>query len=258
MMDYVTISSLGVGAVGTVDLIRMKSTGLQYALKTVSKRSRNYRADQVEKEIKAGKMIQHENVGGAQSTWEDENNIYLLMEYIGGWDLFSLLDSLNGPMTERMCRSIFRQVVEATVFLHHRGIAHRDIKLDNIMVDLKFKTKLIDFGLCETVEASQCVDHVGSAEYCAPEISGRGPKYNGFQADVWSLGIVLFAMLHSCFPYTKVQLNRMKMGCSIPVPFGTSAISSSVKDLIRSMLQTDPKKRPTIEQISQHEWIQIP
>eukprot|EP01119_Soliformovum_irregulare_P021382 TRINITY_DN7107_c0_g1_i1.p1 TRINITY_DN7107_c0_g1~~TRINITY_DN7107_c0_g1_i1.p1 ORF type:complete len:317 (-),score=40.06 TRINITY_DN7107_c0_g1_i1:125-1075(-) len=246
------IKHLASGSMGTVDLVQIGGTN--YALKTISKTGKGYRADYVRKERKAGALLCHPNLVDMERSWEDDDNVYLLLGYVEGWDLLGLVEARNGDIEEDDCRYIFRQIIEGVAFLHVNGVAHRDLKLDNIVVDYAMHAKIIDFGFCELSNAHQCTTRVGSEEYCAPEIA-RSNWYNAYQADVWSLGIILFAILHGVFPFSISTVRRIKMGYTVPIPFGLSKTSFSARSLIESMLNVNPKKRPTIQEILNHEWL---
>lgn len=251
-MEFVTVRNLGTGGVGSVDLINVD--GNNYALKTIAKKGHNYYPEHVANEIKAGRLAQHSNIAALYKNWEDKQNVYLLMEYVNGWDLFGLIDSLNGSISEKSTRQIFRQIIEAIKHLHSKGIAHRDIKLDNIMVDAKLKVKIIDLGLCQVSNATRCSEKSGSPEYWAPEVTGMG-RYNALHADIWSLGIVLYAMLYGSFPFTTTDINKIRIGSPIRLPFHASPdVSVEAKNLISSLLQSNPKRRISVDEILNHEF----
>lgn len=256
--DVVFVKHLGSGSMGSVDLVDI--SGQSYAMKTISKNRKGcFQRDSIAKEIAAGKL-NHRNIISISHHWQDKENTYLLMDYVNGCDLYDLLKTNDAPLPEQVAFHIFKQILDAMGFLHTTGIAHRDLKLDNIMVNTVqgkpfLQVKVIDFGLCETENADECRGWVGSAEYCAPEISSRY-VYDGFQADVWSLGIVLFALLFGTFPYSVSDLNHIKMGWFVPIPFDPhSDVSESARCLLESMLSVDPDRRPTISEIMRHNWM---
>jgi len=243
---------LASGSMGSVDLVQLDHK--LWALKTISKIRDNYRPNYLEKEIEAGQIVNHPNIVGLERQWEDDENVYLLMEYVDGQDLLEFIEA-EGQVSEDDGRIIFHQLVDAVASFHSQGIAHRDLKLDNIMINLKLQTKIIDFGLSETSNAHRCLDKVGTDEYCAPEVANKKP-YNGFRADIWSLGVVLYATLFGTFPFSSNSLKRLRMGWAVPIPFDLPEVSFEAKTLIQRMLHVDPKKRPTIEEIANDEWLQ--
>eukprot|EP01119_Soliformovum_irregulare_P010550 TRINITY_DN2600_c0_g1_i1.p1 TRINITY_DN2600_c0_g1~~TRINITY_DN2600_c0_g1_i1.p1 ORF type:complete len:277 (+),score=77.72 TRINITY_DN2600_c0_g1_i1:102-932(+) len=246
------VTHLASGSMGSVDLVQFEQK--LWALKTISKIEESYRPNYLEKEIEAGQMVNHPNIVGLEREWEDDENVYLLMEYVEGQDLLEFIET-EGDVSEDDGRIIFQQLVDAVASLHSQGIAHRDLKLDNIMINLKLQTKIIDFGLSEISNAHRCLDKVGTDEYCAPEVSNNKP-YNGFRADIWSLGVVLYAVLFGTFPFSSSSLKRIRMGWAVPIPFDIPDVSFEAKALIQRMLNVDPKKRPTIEEIANDEWLQ--
>jgi len=119
-------------------------------------------------------------------------------------------------------------------------------------------SKIIDFGLCETEGAVKCRDRVGSIEYCAPEVYEPNKPYNGFLSDIWSSGVVLYTMLFGGFPYNHDDCEDLRDGMEVSVIFPRFvSVSAAAKDLIKKMLQVNPEKRITLEEIKQHEWLQV-
>eukprot|EP01119_Soliformovum_irregulare_P001245 TRINITY_DN10970_c0_g1_i1.p1 TRINITY_DN10970_c0_g1~~TRINITY_DN10970_c0_g1_i1.p1 ORF type:complete len:302 (-),score=61.82 TRINITY_DN10970_c0_g1_i1:63-860(-) len=253
------VKHLGKGSMGWVDLVDVN--GKPYALKTISKKASSYTRGFIKKEIIAGNL-NHPNIAPTIEDWEDDENAYLLMEYVDGCDLYELLQLHQGALSEGGAREVFIQIIQAMTVIHANGIAHRDLKLENIMVAMssnaEFEVKIIDFGLCEVYNAGQCEGYVGSAEYCAPEIATRS-TYDGYLADVWSLGIVLFALLFGAFPYHKKDLHCIRLGWPAPeIPFDEdSRVSSLARGLIQDMLSLDPTKRPSIQEIAECEWLMM-
>jgi len=147
-----------------------------------------------------------------------------------------------------------------------KKVAHRDIKLDNILLDSKGNTKIIDFGLAsmDEDEVHGCRNFVGSPEYVAPEIIQRKP-YSGYKADVYSLGMVLYCMLFGQFPFIpEKRFESILNGEEHPVlewpdqllKFPTFSVSKTARDLLSQMLEVDPSKRISMEQLSKHNWLQ--
>jgi len=240
---------------GSVDLVRDSNKNL-FALKTVTKKIGQVPSKYVSREVEVGKVVKHPNVAAAVQTWEDDKGFYFLMEYIKGLDLITMMEAKDGePMTESATKDIFVQLLDALAHIHSKKIAHRDIKLDNIMIDFSGKVKLIDFGLCKTGGADECDGRVGSNEYCAPEIYRTKKVYNGYDADIWSTGVVLYALLFGVFPFTSNDCRLMKMGIDVKLDFPPSTVSPAARNLIKKMLTADPKKRISLKKIYQHEWV---
>jgi len=256
MSDFSVIKSLGAGSMGQVNLVKNEK-GERFALKVLDKAQSEFSAQNVKREIEAGKIAKdHAGISAPFKSWEDMENVYLLMDYIEGLDLITMLENQDGePFSEDAAREIFKQLLSALTYLHENGIAHRDLKLDNMMLDSKGNLKIIDFGLCETDGAVKCRDRVGSIEYCAPEIYDDAP-YNGYTSDIWSSGVVLYALLFGCFPYTPDDCDDLCNGMEVSVIFPRCFdVSSEAKDLIKRMLQAKPEKRISLEEIKKNDWV---
>jgi len=180
---YSLLKRIGEGVFGEVYLSKFKdSTDARlFALKKLSKNHPKFRRTAVFREVNAGKLLEHEGVIRFEETFETASSVYLVMEYFGGHDLYTTLEDRNyQPYSEHAAKEIFKQLVHAVTHCHQRGIAHRDIKLENILMDKYGKTKLIDFGLCDYVmdvgnTTRLCIDSVGSPAYISPEILAGKP-----------------------------------------------------------------------------------
>jgi len=259
---YALIKRIGEGVFGEVYLAHKKDdpTGTQYALKKLSKRHPKFKRAAVVREITAGKTLCHEGIIGFKESFETVRSIYLVMEFFPGQDLFSQLeDRAYTPFPEEEAKEIFKQLVAGLAHCHQRGIAHRDIKLENILIDKQGQTRIIDFGLCDSMsdgqdKARMCLDSVGSPAYISPEIL-MGKPYNGFKADVWSSGVVLYALLFGCFPFSSNQYKHLVKGKPVELHFPEVTVSSVARNLINSMLRLDPHARASLQDIQVHEWL---
>jgi serine/threonine protein kinase len=256
------LKRIGEGVFGEVYMAKLKdsSSDQQFALKKLSKNHPKFRQMSVFREINAGRMLDHKGVIHFEENFETTSSVYLVMEYFPGYDLYTTLEERNyKPYSELTSKEIFKQLVDAVMHCHGKGIAHRDIKLENILMDKHGNTKLIDFGLCDFVmdvgnKIRLCVDSVGSPAYISPEIL-TGKPYDGFKADVWSCGVVLYALLFGCFPFSAAQYKLLVSGEPLVVQFPQSAVSTSVKELLRSMLKLQPERRFSLEEVLDHDWM---
>jgi len=259
---YALEKRIGEGVFGEVYLAHKKDdpAGTQYALKKLSKKHPKFKRAAVMREITAGKALHHGGIISFKESFETVSSIYLVMEYFPGQDLFSQLeDRGSSPFPEEEAKDIFKQLVAGLAHCHQHGIAHRDIKLENILIDKHGKTRIIDFGLCDSVleghdRARMCLDSVGSPAYISPEIL-VGKPYNGFKADVWSSGVVLYALLFGCFPFSSNQYKQLVNGKAVEVHFPDATVSSVARDLINWMLRLDPQARASLQDIQQHDWV---
>lgn len=232
------------------------------------------RADDPIQEFSALQEIgnNHPNVLGQIACLHDENYYYSIMKFCDGGELCSQILGV-GPIPENRARSLFLQLVDAIEFIQSKGIFHRDISLENILITTQptHQLHLIDFGMC--LKVSKNMDHPnqqpyllppmpakGKKSYMAPEIVAESHPFNGFQSDIWSLGIVLFTMLtgkfivtHAsplCQLFRHVRNGRLKEMCQ----HWRLGLSDQVQTLLFDMLSVDPKKRPTISDIRKYSW----
>ena len=176
------------------------------------------------------------------------------MEYVSCGELLSFVRK-RSKLNESTARFIFRQIIEALQFIHSQNIVHRDIKLDNILIDLQSNIKICDFGVSKLTKKNDVMhDQCGTPAYIAPEIL-KYCGYEGFAVDVWSAGVALYAMLSGTVPF---KANNMKDLHKLILKGNynkISEISDEASHLINSILEVDPKKRITTEQILVHPWM---
>jgi len=243
------------GAYGKIMLAKDKATAEKVVIKKIPQTTP---ARMINNEVKAGKIIgTHPNVAGLLQYSEKPDFHYLVFQHIAGQDLFTFLEKLNfSPRAESEGRSMITQILNGLSHIHANNIAHRDIKLENLLIDTKGRVYVIDLGLCAFVEDGKlCRDWCGSDNYLAPEIVRRIP-YNGFKADVFSTGVVLFALLFGVFPFENLRVNGVQSLRTLKVRFPSDVkVSSSAKDLLLKMLEDDAEKRYSIADVLRHEWI---
>jgi len=213
-------------------------------------------------EVRAGKFLKnHPNIVKMISHMECDDYHYLVFEYIKSLDMFTFLEKRRfAPLPEYEARAIILQIFRALEFIHANSIAHRDVKLENILVSENNQITLIDFGLCAFIEeGKQCKEWCGSDNYLAPEICRRTP-YDGFKADIFSTGVVLFALLFGVFPFDNLRVNAsmqvVKPIRTLKVSFPKdSKASDSAKNLVEKMLADDPNVRISLKEVLRHPWL---
>ncbi|KAF5316620.1 hypothetical protein D9619_006678 [Psilocybe cf. subviscida] len=251
---------------GHVRIARHSKTGQYAAIKIISKGalasrvSLNRLADEVEhtllaveREIVVMKLIDHPNIMKLYDVWETSTSLYLILEYVQGGELFDYLCSKGRrPLDEVV--DYFQQIICAVDYCHRFNIAHRDLKLENILIDQESNIKVADFGMATWQDNSRgklLRTSCGSPHYAAPEIIS-GQPYDGTISDIWSCGIILYALLAAKLPFDdddcptllrKISIGRFEMPADI---------SPDAQDLISRMLTIDVKKRITMQEIMHH------
>lgn len=249
---YILSYTLGEGTTGKVKLGIHKETGAHVAVKIIQKAAFSQRPDlqlKVQREIALMRLVDHPNILKLIDVLESPRHLYIILEYAEQGELFDYLVS-NRYLQEEDAMEFFRQIVSAVEYLHQLGICHRDLKPENILLDSCTRVKLADFGFARWVASSLTETSCGSPHYAAPEII-RGHPYDGKAADIWSLGVILYALLAGYLPFDDPSirnlLNKVKRGVFQMPPF-----PPEFQDLIRKMLTVDVESRITIEGIKAH------
>jgi 5'-AMP-activated protein kinase catalytic alpha subunit len=207
----------------------------------------------VEREIKILKSLRHNNIIQLYSVIQNVSTIYLIMEYASGKELFEYIVNKKRLTESEACR-FYQQIISGIEYLHKLRIVHRDLKPENLLLDHKKEIKIADFGLSNTYNKGELLKTAcGSPCYAAPEmISGK--KYQGLMVDIWSSGIILYAMICGYLPFedsnNDVLYKKITDGKFEIPPY----ISEPAKELLKLVLNTDPTKRYTIQQIRSHTW----
>ncbi|XP_047410664.1 sperm motility kinase 2B-like [Sciurus carolinensis] len=248
---YVVLQNIGAGGFAQVKLARHLLTGTEVAVKVLAKVASNL-PFLSEPDLMAG--LDHPNVIHLFQVIETKDYIYLIMENAGAGDLWDLIPGTDG-MLEEEARRLFRQIVWAVQYCHRNGIVHMDLKPDNVVVDASGKAKLIDFGLSTRFTAGKKLKRFwGTLLYVAPEIVRR-KEFEGPPADIWSLGVLLFAMLTGKCPFlasSNRKVRKLIRQGTYDIP---QHVSEGAKSLIRDILTMDPRQRPTIDQVLGHPWL---
>eukprot|EP01120_Amphizonella_sp_Union-15-10_P014724 TRINITY_DN724_c0_g1_i1.p1 TRINITY_DN724_c0_g1~~TRINITY_DN724_c0_g1_i1.p1 ORF type:complete len:399 (-),score=67.99 TRINITY_DN724_c0_g1_i1:156-1352(-) len=259
---YVTETIVGQGT-WPVKLSFNAETNAQVAVKCIEKFKLSQMGRQnLRREVQIHTFVSsyhHPSIANLHKVVEDENFIYLFVEYMPGGDIISLLEK-KGKLSEKEARIVIRSIAKSIQFLHSREIAHRDVKCDNILVRLDRNgnltgVKLADFGLAAYMEPQkQFSTPCGSPPYAAPEIVSMS-NYQGSKTDVWALGVVMYTILEGDFPFNQPTPFRLKDQIRSGRFSMPKHISTDAQDLIARMLHKDPSKRITVEQILLHPWI---
>ncbi|XP_026846917.1 mucin-5AC isoform X2 [Drosophila persimilis] len=249
------IKKLGQGTYGKVQLGINKETGQEVAIKTIKKCKIEAEADlvRIRREVQIMSSVHHPNIIHIYEVFENREKMVLVMEFAAGGELYDYL-SERKVLNEEEARRIFRQVATAVYYCHKHKICHRDLKLENILLDEKGNAKIADFGLSNVFDAGRLLGtFCGSPLYASPEIV-EGTPYQGPEVDCWSLGVLLYTLVYGSMPFDGSNFKRLVKQIS-QGDYYEPRKPSRASTLIRDMLTVCPRKRATIEQICAHWWV---
>ena len=266
--EYLTDSNkelitIGKGGYGKIYLAKNKTDKKEYAIKYVSKKtmqSVGVDSSIIKREIDIHIRITHPRIIKLLSFLEDRYNFYLALEYAPKGTLYQYIQHKKG-VCENEAFYYFIQVASAIHFLHLNGYAHRDIKPENILLDANGGIKLCDFGWCVNVAKGERTTFCGTYEYMAPEMIND--EYYDMGIDIWSLGVLLYEMLHGYSPfranrYTK-DAKKAQVEIFINIKNNNYSINKNISeeciDLIDKLLTTDTTKRIKIDELFMHPWV---
>mmetsp|Transcript_549 Transcript_549/g.732 ORF Transcript_549/g.732 Transcript_549/m.732 type:complete len:422 (-) Transcript_549:4349-5614(-) len=253
---------LGEGAYGIVRLARHTVSQEQFAIKILDKRKikQDNLIENLRSEIRIMKSINHPNIVRLYEVLQSNSKIYLVLELVTEGELFKVIKE-NGAMPEDKARKIFQQVISAVSFCDKLHIAHRDLKLENILLDADGNVKISDFGLSglysfemENLIFMETI--CGTIHYSAPEVfSSVG--YDGHVADIWSCGVILFAALTGKLPFNDEAMPELIESIATGRFEMPTSISRGAQSLLSEILNTDPRTRITINKIKRHPWFMV-
>ena len=254
---------LGKGAYATVKLIINKLTNEKYAMKIYEKikLNDNLKKKCVYKEIEILKKVNHKNIAKLIEVIHTETQILIIQEFIKG---ISLRDYYNKEIRHqkgisehksKIFKKLFRQIFDAMNYLHCNYIAHRDIKLENILMTKEYEIKIIDFGFgMFNPENRTQYFFCGTPNYMPPEIVEK-KGYIGQRADLWSLGVLIYKIYCADFPFkgrNEKDLYKSIKRCEFYI---VNYVPDNVKKVIRALIEYDPFKRPTCKEVLKSEWL---
>ena len=256
--QFILGEKLGQGTFGIVVLGTHQLTGEKVAVKILEKEKIIQEADKtrIEREINILKNLRHNNIVHLYDVKETASSLYIIMEYIQGKELFDYIVSKK-RLSELEACNFYQQIISGVEYLGKIRVVHRDLKPENLLLDNKKNIKIVDFGLSNIYPNNELLKTAcGSPCYAAPEMI-NGELYKGLSADIWSSGIVLYAMLCGYLPfedsdnevlYTKITSGKFKT---------PKFLSANCKDILHKILNIDPEKRYTIKQIKKHPWFNL-
>ena len=273
---------IGQGAFGKVNLGLNVLTGRVVAIKSFNKKNLDKNKKDLNRilyETNLMKKLDHPNITKIFETFENDKYFLISMEYINGGNLFSFVKKRR-IISEKISKYLFRQIILGLNHIHSHNIVHRDIKLENILIDFKNNIKICDFGIGIILNSPDDLlyEQWGTPIYMSPEVllsnKNNNIGYKGFPVDIWACGIALYIMLSGTFPFmsdkkeselssfndksnkSEAYYNKeIKFAIINNEPNEIENISTEAKDLLNGILNKDPNKRLTIEQILAHPWL---
>ena len=261
---YEVKQKLGKGKFGLVKLGINKITGEKVAIKIMKKKTMDTSDSLlVRTEIEILKICQHPNIIRLYDVFENEEFIYIIMEYCPGGDFFTYLQKRDFILPENLVSKIMHKMCTAVYYMHSYGIAHRDLKPENVLMsntdDENIDIRILDFGLSKIIGPyEKCNEPYGTLTYCAPEIILDEPYSKA--VDLWSLGIMTYLMLSGRLPFNAEDENEIARQVAYEDPDFVrnqvwKDVSSEAKDFCKKLLVKDPLKRMNIKQALEHKFI---
>lgn len=252
---YVLGDTLGVGTFGKVKIGEHQLTGHKVAVKILNRqkiRSLDV-VGKIKREIQNLKLFRHPHIIKLYQVISTPTDFFMVMEYVSGGELFDYICK-HGRVEEMEARRLFQQILSAVDYCHRHMVVHRDLKPENVLLDAHMNAKIADFGLSNMMSDGEFLrTSCGSPNYAAPEvISGR--LYAGPEVDIWSCGVILYALLCGTLPFDDEHVPTLFKKIRGGVFYIPEYLNRSIATLLMHMLQVDPLKRATIKDIREHEW----
>lgn len=254
---YTLGMTLGVGTFGKVKIGEHQLTKHKVAVKIVNRQKIKSLdvVGKIRREIQNLKLFRHPHIIKLYQVISTPTDIFMIMEYVSGGELFDYIVK-RGKLQEHEARRFFQQIISGVDYCHRHMIVHRDLKPENLLLDHKLDVKIADFGLSNMMTDGEFLrTSCGSPNYAAPEVIS-GKLYAGPEVDIWSCGVILYALLCGTLPFDDEHVptlfRKIKSGI-FPIP---EYLNKNVVSLLCMMLQVDPMKRATIEDVKKYEWFQ--
>ena len=256
--NYILEETIGKGAFAKVKLARHIQTGEKVAIKIINKEEiYNFDIKKIKKEINILQRLKHKNIIQLYEIMETHKNLYIVMEYCEGKELFEYIVKRK-HLTEREACRYFQQIINGVEYLHLSNITHRDLKPENLLLDNKKRILITDFGLSILSEKynEQLSTPCGTPSYSPPEML-KGKKYNGVYSDIWSCGIILYTMLVGNLPCSESKEELLYQNIITHNFYYPENLSDDAIDLIEHLLKINPEERYNFDEIKVHPWFNL-
>lgn len=254
---YILGDTLGIGTFGKVKIATHHLTNHKVAVKILNRQKIKSLdvVSKIKREIQNLKLFRHPHIIKLYQVISTPTDIFMVMEYVSGGELFDYIVK-HGKLKEPEARRFFQQIISGVDYCHRHMVVHRDLKPENLLLDSNLSVKIADFGLSNMMHDGEFLrTSCGSPNYAAPEVIS-GKLYAGPEVDIWSCGVILYALLCGTLPFDDEHVptlfRKIKSGI-FAVP---DYLNKEVVSLLCLMLQVDPLKRATIAQIRDHDWFQ--
>lgn len=256
---------LGEGGFAKVRLATHLATKQYVAIKCLDKVRLGPELPRIYNEVECLKKLKHKNIARLYQVFETPSVIYLVLEYCAGGELFDYIVKKN-RLNENESAQIIFDLMRVLDFIHINGFAHRDLKPENVLFDAKHQIKLIDFGLAANCSADNMAANknqaplgqlstcCGSITYAAPEVIGGG-VYSGTAVDVWSAGVMMYALLIGQLPFNDNSISKLYQKIQGGIQKLPDYLSPDACDLLRRMLTVNPRNRITVRDVLTHPWL---
>lgn len=262
--DYQIIRTVGSGSTGKVKLGVNIRTQRKVAIKIISrkyindsskksKETASSRKKRILREAAILNLAHHPNIVRLYDLYVTEEYYCMVFEYVDGGQMLDYIIT-HGKMTEEQAQKFFLQLLSAVSYCHENGIVHRDLKIENVLIDTNGDVKLVDFGLSNFFDPSDKLKtFCGSLYFAAPELL-RGIVYTGPEIDVWSLGIILYVLVCGKVPFDDKSMSALHEKIKSGLFVLPDHLSIQCRNLLKSMIEVDPKRRARIDEILRHSW----
>lgn len=268
LSDFQILRQIGKGASGRVYLVEDLETKEKLALKVIEKKT-VYESDDAYRHALDERLVlqlagQHPYILKLRYAFQNSKRLFLITEYCAGGDLFDCMDKRAMPLDEKVAKIVAAQVLLALQHIHSFGVVYRDLKLENILLDVNGHVRIADFGLSKVLKSTdgrlkRTDTFCGTREYVAPEMI-RGDMYDT-SLDIWAFGILLYEMLSGRTPFYSPQHNQIYKRIEKAPIFYPHYLSPEVRSLIEKLLKRDPIQRlgvgkDGLDAIKAHKWFE--
>ena len=252
---YILTKTLGTGTFGKVKLAHHQITGHKVAVKILNRRKIKSLdvVSKIRREIQNLKLVRHPHIIKLYQVISSATEFYMVMEYVPGGELFEYIVK-KGKLDEIEAKKIFQQLVSGIDYCHRHNVVHRDLKPENLLLDHNKNVRIADFGLSNMMSDGEFLrTSCGSPNYAAPEVIS-GKLYAGPEIDIWSCGVILYALVCGVLPFDDESVPNLFRKIRSGKYYEPEHVSQGCRELIARMLEVDQVKRITIEEIKRHAW----